>query len=195
MLKVPPVSNVVGIPRLHNIYECAVWGYLIKGSITITYEIQPKGPPWVTSSIMWKKWPTPTELLITSVVHCIQQLKVKRVPLGHSYHNYHIMAVHLSSLNKFHASMGRSTQSSSWECCFHSRCMECIPKSMPPSTPGHRWSILKPYLNLGPATYHIHFTVTILQVYLTPSGCTPMWLSRSISLHAIKAWYVSQVGL
>ena len=100
--------------------------------------------------------------------------------MGHSYRTAQSIAFRFSELKAFHASMKSNTQSSSWECCNHRRCIAWTPPtppSIPAYTPPARCFVLQAALASCPITLRTHFDMSRCQVYPNPIGLTPGFLS------------------
>ena len=87
------------------------------------------------------------------------------------------MVVQLYSLNAFCASVIRNTKSSSWACYFHIIFIARVSTSISASIPPHILYVLQVSLDSGPENSKTHLEIYCLQVYSTPTGCTPVFFN------------------
>ena len=157
--------------------------------------IMARGSPWVTPSLLCKKWPDPSPVsLTTSVAQWRYHLNVNCAPLGHSCRTAQSMAVRFSSLNAFRASMRRKPQSSSFLCSSQKTRIAWMAPSIPASSPPASCVVPQAALASGPATLKRHFAIICLHVSPTPTGLIHGCLSSAISRPLMSARLAAQGG-
>ena len=148
----------------------------MRGRTYMMYVIMAKGSPWVTPSLLCKKWPDPSSVPITTrLAQWRKKLMVNCMPLGHSCRTDQSIAFRFSSLKAFLASMSRNPQSSSWECCHGTH------SSMPASTPPASCSVPQAALESCPVIPKTHFNMRRCHVSPTPTGLNSDCLSSEIN--------------